>query len=338
LDILGNSIFQFIITTSLTLLLGGISVWLAMRRPVQIPLTYEETQVQKRVDPSNEEVTDLLAAIYISPDDRRVQYLNFVTFKLWNSGKESVTLTDEKPLSIAFKGGATILACQEIETSPQDLEYSWRLEDEKLLLAFPLLDPKDSATFRVLITGGIHDFPDISVRVPGRKRIVRANNIQQSKEMSIIATLVLCLTTYSFVSTWALSPSSVSVETMIVFYGEGMCFLVASWLIRRSQPGRYFPSELLWGLIKALPLLIPLGILAALIEHWLGRQTLFNLLIIIMCLFITFSLWLLPYACITRLLEKKKTKYNPVLIGVLASIPSFAFLGLCVRVFLLYWW
>ena len=149
MDILSNSTFQFIITSSLTLLLGGISVWLAMRRPVQIPLTYE-TLFQQRVDPSNEEVRDLLAAIHISPDDSRVQYLNFVTFKLWNSGKESVALTDDKPLYIAFKRGATILACQEIETAPQDLEYTCRLEDEKILLAFPLLDPKDSTTFRVL--------------------------------------------------------------------------------------------------------------------------------------------------------------------------------------------
>ena len=160
-DILSNSIFQFIITTSLTLLLGGISVWLAIRRPVQIPLTYE-TLLRQCVDPSNEEVRDLLAAIYTSPDDSRVQYLNFVTFKLWKSGKESVTLTDDKPLYIAFKRGATILACQEIETAPQELEYTCRLEDEKILLAFPLLGPKDSTLFRVLIT----HIPQFRVHIP----------------------------------------------------------------------------------------------------------------------------------------------------------------------------
>src|SRR5216683_5719135 len=54
-DLLSDSTFRFIITTSLTLLLGGISVWLAMRRPVQMPFTYE-TLFQQRVDPSNEEV------------------------------------------------------------------------------------------------------------------------------------------------------------------------------------------------------------------------------------------------------------------------------------------
>lgn len=65
MDILSNSTVQFIITTSLTLLLGGISVWFAIRRPVQIPLNYE-TLFQQRVDPSNEEVRDLLAATHIS--------------------------------------------------------------------------------------------------------------------------------------------------------------------------------------------------------------------------------------------------------------------------------
>lgn len=91
MSLLSNLTFQFIITTSVSPLLGGVSVWLAMRRPVQIPLTYE-TLSQQRVNPSDEEVKELLAKIYLDPTDSRVQYLTFVTFKLYNSGKESVTL------------------------------------------------------------------------------------------------------------------------------------------------------------------------------------------------------------------------------------------------------
>src|SRR2546428_2467690 len=120
-----------------------------MRQSVQIPLTYE-TLLQQRVDSSNEEVRNLLAATHIDPDDSRVKYLHFVTFKLWNSGKESVTtLTDDTPLTIAFRRGATILAYEEIEKAPQELKYTCRLEDEKILLAFPLFDPKDMITVRL---------------------------------------------------------------------------------------------------------------------------------------------------------------------------------------------
>ncbi|GEM_PF-5443270 len=54
---ISNSTIQFIITISITLLIGGINLWLALRRHVQIPLAYE-TLSQERVDSSNEEVRD----------------------------------------------------------------------------------------------------------------------------------------------------------------------------------------------------------------------------------------------------------------------------------------
>lgn len=338
MNIFSNSTIQFIITSSITLLLGGINLWLLLRRRVQIPLTYE-TLLQQRVDPSNEEVRDLLAKIHISPDDSRVQYLSFVTFKLWNSGKESVTiLSDDKPVILSFPPGATILACEEIAREPQELEYTWRLEDEKILLAFPLLDSNDVITIRVLLTGRIDYFPDISVRVPGSKRIVRANNIQQSKELFITALFMLCITTYLFVSTWSLSPYPFSVEIWVVFYGGAILLLITSWLIRTSPPGFPQPSKGLWEIIQAMPIAIPFCILGVLIYHWFGKQTFFIVITIICYLFIILGLWFIPYTVVTAYLKKKKKKYNAVLVGVLATIPSLLFLALCLRVFFLYFW
>ncbi len=338
MGILSNATVQFIISTSLTFLLGGINVWFVMRRRVQIPLTYE-TLLQQRVDSSNEEVRDLLAETHISPDDCRVELLNFVTFKLWNSGKESVTtLTDDKPLTVAFRCGATILASEEIEKAPQELDYACRLEDEKILLAFPLFDPKDVITIRLLIAGRIDDFPDISVRVPGSKRIVRANNIRQSKEWFIIGICYLLLTTYLFVSTWSLSPSPYPAETLGMFYGVGILFLGLSWLVRSSPPDFLLPSKFLWEFIQAMPVVIPIFILGALIDHWFGRQILGSVIAIVSSIGIIFILWFIPYVRVTTHLKKKKKKYNAVLVGVLASIPSLAFLGLCVRVIFLYFW
>jgi len=332
--LLSNSTFQFLITTAVSLLLGGMSVWLAMRRPVQIPLTYE-TLVQKRVDPSNEEVKDLLKAIHIAPDDSRVQYLHFVTFKLHNSGKESIiTLTDAKPLCIAFKCGATILACEEIEGVPQDLDYTCQLEDEKILLAFPLLDPKDGVTLRVLIAGSIDLFPDISVRVPGTKRIVRANNIRQSKETFIMGILFLCAAISLLVSTG--SPSSVPLPGgiwLILF--AGVLLIVASWSDRKSRPSPHMLfSETLWDFVKTLPILIPFGIVAALIFYWFGGEALRYVFVIVMCLLTVFGLWWMPFIGITWFLKRMKMTYHPIFVGIRCSIPSLAFLGLCVQVFL----
>ena len=334
MGILSNATLQFIISTSLTLLLGGISVWLALRRHVQIALSHE-TLLPQPVDPSNEEVRDLLAETYISPDDSRVQYLNFVTFKLWNSGRESITsLTDDKPATIVFPPGATILACEEIGAAPKDLEYSWHLEDEKILLAFPLFDPKDLITIRVLIPGRIDDSPDVSVRVPGSKRIVRANNLRQSKEWLIIGICYLVLTTYLFVSTWSVSPSPYPAETIGMFYGAGILVLGFSWLIRSFPPDSRLPSKFLWEFIQGLPGVIPIFLLGALIDHWFGRETLINVMFIASCLVMMFMLWLVPYLLVTSHLKKKEKKYNAVLVGVLASIPSLAFLALCMRVIL----
>ena len=195
---------------------------------------------------------------------------------------------------------------------------------------------------KFIIPGRIYDFPDISIRVPGTKCIVRANNIRQSKEMFIMGIIFLCMITYLFVSVWSQSPYPFPAEIIWVFYGGGISILCSGWLIRSSSPGFFLPSELLWDIIKAIPLgilvAIPLVILAVLIYHWFGRETLINVFLIAMCLFMTFGLWFIPYTGITTLLEKKKTKYNAVLVGVLASIPSLAFLSLCVRVFFLYWW
>jgi len=261
-----------------------------------------------------------------------------VTFKLWNSGKESVTLlSDDKPVILSFPPGATILACEVIART-QDLEYTLRLEDERILLSFPLLDANDVITIRVLLTGRIYDFPDISVRVPGSKRIVRANNIQQSKELFITALLLLCITTYLFVSTWSLSPYPFSVEIWVVFYGGGILLLITSWLIRKSPPGFPQPSKGLWEIIQAMPIAIPFCILGVLIYHWFGKQTFENVIDIICSLFIIFGLWFIPYTLVTAYLKKKKKKYNAVLVGVLATIPSLLFLALCLRVFFLYYW
>jgi len=119
----------------------------------------------------------------------------------------------------------------------------------------------------------------------------------------------------------------------------GPVYLCASWIERKSRPfHRRLPSEMFWDSVKTLPIVIPIAILGVLIYHWLGRQTFIYVVIIVVCLLITFALWWMPYEWVTMFLKRMKIKYNAALVGVLASLPSLVFLSLCIRVFFLYKW
>ena len=111
MDFLSNTEWQFIISASISIISIGIGIWLAFRRPVQLPITYETISVEP-VDGSEDEVKEIVDKMRVPSDDDTIKHLCFVTFKIWNSGRddESITLPDDsKPLTIAFERGLSSL-------------------------------------------------------------------------------------------------------------------------------------------------------------------------------------------------------------------------------------
>ncbi len=338
MDIFSNSTLQFIITSGFALiaiLISTISLWLGVRRQIEIPFLYE-TLAQEMLNPSHEDVKAILAKLHIVPENKHLQFLTLITFKLSNSGKIPITLADAtKPVIIAFRR-RTILDCQEIGKDPEELDYTYRLDGDKILLVLPLLKPKESVTFQVLVTGYVFGFPDIDVRVPQKARFVKANNIRRSREMLILGIFYLCAAIYLFVAGRSI-PSFIFQGGIWLFLLAGLCFTLVSWSDRRSPPYHHMlPSYHLLALaitfIVALPVLIPLALLALFVYHQFGTQALGNMYLITMIIFTIFGLWGMVYEGIKKLLTWRKKTYNRVLIGLLAGIPSLAFLALCVSV------
>lgn len=331
MELLSNSTFQFFIS----IILGCISIWLAVRRTDGLPLAYE-TISQEPINSSDAEVKRLLTNLHIPLEDTMVKNLRFITFKLWNSGKEPVTLDDEKkPLMITFNR-IPILACQQIEPYPDDLEYNCHLDRGKLLLLLPRLEPRESLTVRILVPTYLYNFPEIRVRGHAPKRIMKANNIRRSTEMLIIGILYLCVAMYMFFSLKSQSPTPIQ-GLLWFFIAAGLFFFGKSWADRKMPPSQHMlPS--MWALfflflfIYMLPVLIPIGITALLIYLWFGKEVLSLLYLISMILYVPFCVWYLGYGSIIGWLKKKQKKYNVFLIGFLTGIPSLAFYALCASV------
>jgi hypothetical protein len=110
------------------------------------------------------------------------------------------------------------------------------------------------------------------------------------------------------------------------YYVGGLGCLFISWETRKSLPTRHtLPSEyfssFFKGFIGALPFLIPFGILSIAVIHWFGRLAFAWMFLIIIFSAIPLSAWYIFYKVVIKWLQKKKRKYNAVLIGLLVGIP-----------------
>lgn len=319
MDFLINTEWQFIVSTSISIISIGIGIWIAFRRPVQIPISYEAIAIEL-TDGSENEVKELIEKMQMLDDDRTIKYPCFVTFKIWNSGRESITLSDDsKPLTIAFKRGERILDCQKLVSVPDDIELNYKFLFEKILLRIPLLDPKESITFRVLLTNYVNYFPAIYVRVPGKKRIVRANNIRRSKEMKFVAIAYAVISVYMFISFKLFSHNHNSTAELyimfpiVLFFLSSILFYLMSWADRRMPPypnSFMLPSTWLYIyliiFVLMVPVLIIIGVLAAIVYALFGPETLSSLYLLAIGLFTPIGLWNLLYIAATGWLRKRK--------------------------------
>lgn len=341
--------FQFIISASISIISIGVGIWVAFRRPIQIPISYEAITV-KPIEGSEDERKAILEEMKVPLSDGAIQGSCLVTFKIWNSGRESITLlSDEaKPLTIAFEEGTRILACQKLQTVPSHLEVTIKSDAEKVLLVLPLLDPKESITLRVLVTEYVDYFPEIYVRVPGRKRIVRANNTRSATELKIAALAYFCaaivLAYMFFFGPLFYGPppltSVIYFSTLVaLFFLVGIVFFLWSWIQRRMHPyPALLPSTLLLIFFKlflrGLPVLAIIGVVAIILYAVFGKWGLGVLFFIILAFYIPFGLWVFFFDISIKWLRKRNKAYNARLVGIISAIPSVAFLAMWTYMFL----
>ncbi len=78
--------------------------------------------------------------------------------RLTNNGNTSIATADyERPISFSFGEGATVLSSAITATSPDNLTIAVETVNNNVVLQPTLLNPSDSLTFKVLISGKDHD-------------------------------------------------------------------------------------------------------------------------------------------------------------------------------------
>jgi hypothetical protein len=343
MNILSNSTTQSLITDLLALaalLLGILNMVLKPRRFVEIPLQYETLSLEL-LDAADEEGKALLATLQIIPDEKFGRFFTLITCKIRNSGNVFIQLPDDiKLVFVAFRK-RTILACRETDKSSPELEYTYRLAEDRVLLTFPLLRPKESVTLQIVMLGSVFELPDVDVRVPQKRDIVVANNIRRSKESCVLGIFLLIAGIYLFISSWSI-PSLLGKGVILLSLFGGIVFLLLAWFDRKSPPIQHIlPSQyfLVLGVVIliASPVLLVLGLIALFIYARFGSDALRNAFLLFMCLCTTWALWWMANEWVSKFLQWRKKTHNRVLVGVLATIPSLLFIGLWVRVLLLLW-
>ena len=337
MGLLSNSTFQFVISNSLviiTIILSIVNIWLAVRRSDRLP-AYEGIS-EEHIRLTDPEVKLLLTNLHAPLGGARIERFCFITFKLWNPGKDPITIDNEKnPLIISFNG-VPIFACNEVETFPEDLDYTLRLDGGKLLLTWPRLEKNESLTLRILVPEYVYSFPDIRIRGRASQPMMKANNIRRSKEMLVMGIFYLCAAMYMFFAMRSLPPSPLQ-GLLWLFFAAGILFLGMSWADRKTPPLQHMlPST--WFLllfmifIRALPVLIPIGIVALVVYFWFGARILTALYLLFALATGSFGIWYLGYSCIIGWLKKKQKKYSAVLIGILTGIPLLTIYAMCISV------
>ncbi len=347
MDFLSNTQIQFVISSSISIISIGIGLWIAFRRP-QIPIAYETVEIE----PVSEvqKVKELIETLQIAPDDETIQHLCFVTCKIWNAGRNPLVLSDEaKPIIVAFNQGEKILDCKRVETIPDDLELTYKFDTKKIFFMIPLLKSEETITFRILLANYLLDFPSIGIRIPDNIRFVKANNVRRSKEIRIAAIVYFCtaLSICFFLYTGFFSfqhnfmADFYYVSYTVLFLLASVLFFIISWFDRQSVPypaSFMLPSTYisLYGklFLRTVPILIGIGLVAALIYFFLGVGALIKIFFIAAGILVPLGLWSLFYVLVYTWLRKRKKMYPAVLVGILTGIPCLALLMMCISVFL----
>ena len=199
MELLGNTTFQFIVSVSLTLVFGIITLWLTLRPTDLSPLAYTEIS-QQPISSDDEKVKQLLTKFDFSNWGTIEPNFQILTFKLWNKGEKTVEQDEEdKPLVLEFNK-VSILDYLQIVRYPNDLNCNCEVVEGKLHIKAPRLDQNDSITVQLLVPTQLYKKPVIRKLGHAPKPMFMANNIRHSREMIILGVFFLCSTIYMFFS------------------------------------------------------------------------------------------------------------------------------------------
>lgn len=127
--------------------------------------------------------------------------------RLRNSGNVPIATTDyERPISFTFGEGATVLSSAITATSPDNLNVGVETKDNVVVLQPALLNPRDSLTLKLLVSGEARD-------LSADGRIHGVHRIHPSVERQWIDFIFLTIGILLIISATIISPK---LESMLI--------------------------------------------------------------------------------------------------------------------------
>lgn len=126
-------------------------------------------------------------------EDNLVKNVFSIIIKFYNTGNQPITSNDfERNLSLIFEEKIKILAYSVSKTEPDNLDVQLQLNNNKLIIAPLLLNPKDTFTIRVIVTESDAKFK-LNYRIIGINKIIEGSPTQTTFIISAIIGLVLTI-------------------------------------------------------------------------------------------------------------------------------------------------
>lgn len=183
-DILRDPMWQFI-GAILAAAAIFISIALYLRQRRRKDLSYEIVSRTPLLSVSTR-AQEIKKQLQILFNGKPVQQVHLIVIKIINSGNMPILSTDyERPVSLNLGEEAQILTAEVVETDPDSLRTSARIEGKSVVLTPSLLNEKDSITLKMLVSRFVNQ-----ITVDGR--IVGVKNIRKSvkKRSSLIRVII----------------------------------------------------------------------------------------------------------------------------------------------------
>jgi hypothetical protein len=335
MEFIKDSIFQFILNLCVAIFFGLVSIWLARRRPV-LALSYETLKIEQ-VNRTEQEIELIKKQMEVSlPATLPAGEYFIVTAKIVNFGKESIKLPSDTPLTIEFEKDTNVIGIGNLEKSYDPIEVTPKIDAMKAKLILPLLDPKESITFKMLLDRKVGYFPkDVYARIGGKKRIVKANNVKAARENKIFGFIILGLVALLWLLLFSPFGLQVYLNNEIIenyklhitamLFG-GIVLILTSWEIRRMPPNdQLVPlSKWLSMTLKEFLVVIPFFILICLVGVGIfalfGIKGLAILLITFVFILMPLVFWYFVNYAIVESRKKRGKPFNPRQIVFLTGI------------------